>query len=194
MRCRDFGGQDDLASNPDALTARKCKNFLVIYDMPAGTRDDGDAGLDRCLIQVTDEMLSNASRGYLETTIGQRGGKRRRITMEISICDGMLMKDFIIICPLQQACPTVTLRIANATDDLKRGGQPKVFFPFFLSTPFLHRDEESFLRIHREWRKRYECRAPSVGVCGISEPDYICERFADKVIRHVSVRASRCVD
>ena len=194
MRRRDFGGQDDLASNPDALITRKCKNLLVIYDMPAGTRDDGDAGLDSCLVQVTHEMLSNASRGYLETTIGQRGAKRGRITMKILICDGMLMNDFIIIPPLQQACPTVTLRIANATDDLERAGQPKVFFPFFVPTPFLHRDEESFLRIHREWWKRYECRAPSVGVCGISELDYICERLADKVMRHVSVRTSRCVD
>src|SRR5215469_4843044 len=122
MRRRDFGGQDDLASNPDALITRKCKNLLVIYDMPAGARDDGDAGLDSCLVQVTHEMLSKASRGYPEAAIGKGGTKRGSVTMEIVICDGMLMNDTIIIPPLQQACPTVTLRIANATYDLERSG------------------------------------------------------------------------
>src|SRR5262245_56911014 len=101
MRCRDFGGQEDLASNPDALIIRKCKNLLVIYDMPAGARADGDAGLDSCLVQVTHERLSNASRGYLEATIGQRGAKRGPITMEILICDGVPMNDTIVVFPLQ---------------------------------------------------------------------------------------------
>src|SRR5262245_35314423 len=101
MRCRDFGGQDDSASNPDAPFTRKCKNLLVIYDMPAGTRDDGDAGLDSCLVQVTHEMLSNASRGYLKATIGQRGAKRGPITMVLLICDGVLMNDTIVVFPLQ---------------------------------------------------------------------------------------------
>jgi len=59
----------------------------------------------------------------------------------------------VIVFPLQLASPTMTLRVANATYDLERGGQPKMFFPFFISTPFFNRYEQPFLRIHCERRK-----------------------------------------
>jgi len=121
LRCRDVGGEDHSTNDADAL-ARKRENLFLIYVMPAGSRHDGDARLDDGTIEVTDEVLSIAARGYLKATIGKGGTKRGSVTMEIVICDGMLMNDTIIIPPLQQACPTVALRIANATDDFERGG------------------------------------------------------------------------
>src|SRR5262249_54213146 len=104
--------------------------------MPAGTRDDSNARLDGRLVKIAHEILSSAARCYLKAAIGQAGAKRGSVTMQVLICDGMLMNDSVVVLPLQQTGPAITLRIANAADDLERSGQPNMLFPFFISAPF----------------------------------------------------------
>ena len=138
LGCSNFGGKDHSTNDTDTLT-RKRERLFVIYAMPAGTRNDSNPSLDRRLVKVAHEVLPNAACGYLKSAAGQAGTKRSSITMQVLIRDGVLMNHPVIVFPLQLASPTMTLRVANATYDLERGGQPKMFFPFFISTPFFNR-------------------------------------------------------
>src|SRR5262249_3389218 len=176
LRCRDVGGKHHSTNDTDAL-ARKRESLFLIYVMPAGSRHDGNARLDDSAIEVTDEVLSNAARGYLKAAIGKGGAKRGSVTMEIVICDGMLMNDTIIIPPLQEACPTVTLRIANAAGNLEWRREPQDFraLLFARSRDNLHR--QTFLRIHREG-------ITSFGFCFTFHPLKNLARI-DKAIGHL---------
>lgn len=99
MRCRDFDSQDYSTVDADTF-ARKRKNPLVIDAMPAGARDDGDAGFDDSAVEVTHEELSDAARHDLKASISQAGAERGSVTVQVLVRDGMLMDNVIIIFPL----------------------------------------------------------------------------------------------
>src|SRR5262249_36098176 len=69
LRRRGFSGKDHSTNDADTL-ARKGENLFVIYAMPAGARDDSDAGLNKSAIEVGYKVPSNASRSYLKAAVG----------------------------------------------------------------------------------------------------------------------------
>src|SRR5262245_14054239 len=78
----------------------------------------------------------------------------------------------------------MALRISDATNDFEGRGQPHDFLALALARSFKNYDGKTFHEIHRKRRKGYKCRARILSVSGISELNYICKGFANKVVRH----------
>ena len=103
--------------------------------------------------------------------------------MKIAVRDRMLVNDAIIIFPSQQSRPTLALRVSDAANDFERRGQPG-FLALAPARSLKNFDGKTFYVIHRKRWKGYESRAPILSVSGISELNYFCEGFANKVARH----------
>jgi hypothetical protein len=152
--------------------------------MPARMRDDGNARFNSRLIKIAREVHAIRSGRYLKAAAGQAGAERSSVAMQALISDGILVNYAVIIFPAQEPGPAMALRIANATDDFEWCRKPDIFLPLLFPASPLDSYEEALFRVHREWWKGYKCRAPSIGIRGISEANDISQCFANKIVCH----------